>query len=267
MKYAVLDTDFVSKTHAARVDGQNHLIDRVLEMPDYAFFCHAQTVEELSRHHSDAPQWLAKKLRDGTIEEYTDKRIIEEMTGLYKGLAVHQYTTMLRTACDAFDGRYFADNYAGLDSRLSAEEYLSQLAEMETRIERGKNLGEIKAYVLLQWLSVLYGNQIFYFCSDDKAARDGVLALTGISSIQCITLVSAFARLHVESSYGWTDIAPYIQATLAYYRRNRQETIRVFEASDDGKMIKVPCGQVLREIYEDKFLELKNGFLKYKAEK
>lgn len=46
-RYALLDTDFISKTHSVQDDGGNHLIDRVMELPGYEFFCHAQIVTEL----------------------------------------------------------------------------------------------------------------------------------------------------------------------------------------------------------------------------
>lgn len=39
-KYALLDTDFLYKSHLAR-NAENHtLIDFVMEFPDYEFFCH-----------------------------------------------------------------------------------------------------------------------------------------------------------------------------------------------------------------------------------
>ena len=37
-RYALLDTDFISKTHSVQDDGGNHLIDRVMELPEYEFF-------------------------------------------------------------------------------------------------------------------------------------------------------------------------------------------------------------------------------------
>jgi len=40
MKYALLDTDFISKTYTVSIDENNRLIDRVLEMPGYSFVCH-----------------------------------------------------------------------------------------------------------------------------------------------------------------------------------------------------------------------------------
>ncbi|MEI3245369.1 MAG: hypothetical protein V8S26_04260 [Lachnospiraceae bacterium] len=54
-RYALLDTDFISKTHSVQDDGGNHLIDQVIELPGYEFFCHAQIVTELNRYNADAP--------------------------------------------------------------------------------------------------------------------------------------------------------------------------------------------------------------------
>lgn len=52
-RYALLDTDFISKTHSVQDDNGNHLIDRVMELPEYEFFCHAQIVTELNRYKTD----------------------------------------------------------------------------------------------------------------------------------------------------------------------------------------------------------------------
>ena len=69
MKYALLDTDFISKTYAVRIDDDNHLIDRVLEMPEYSFVCHEQTVVELNRHNSRAPVWMEQIISSGVIDK------------------------------------------------------------------------------------------------------------------------------------------------------------------------------------------------------
>lgn len=61
-RYALLGTDFISKTHSVQDDGGNHLIDRVMELPEYEFFCHAQIVTELNRYNADAPIWLREKI-------------------------------------------------------------------------------------------------------------------------------------------------------------------------------------------------------------
>lgn len=74
-RYALLDTDFISKTHSVQNDGGNHLIDRVMELPGYKFFCHAQIVTELNRYNADAPIWLSEKIGAKKIKSYTDQEI------------------------------------------------------------------------------------------------------------------------------------------------------------------------------------------------
>ena len=63
-RYALLDTDFISKTHSVQDDGGNHLIDRVMELPEYEFFCHAQIVTELNRYNADTTNSKDKKYLD-----------------------------------------------------------------------------------------------------------------------------------------------------------------------------------------------------------
>lgn len=72
-RYALLDTDFISKTHSVQDDGGNHLIDRVMELPEYEFFCHAQIVTELNRYNADTPIWLSEKIGAQKIKSYTDE--------------------------------------------------------------------------------------------------------------------------------------------------------------------------------------------------
>ena len=77
-RYALLDTDFISKTHSVQDDGGNHLIDQVMELPGYEFFCHAQIVTELNRYNADAPIWLSEKIGAQKIKRYTDARKMTE---------------------------------------------------------------------------------------------------------------------------------------------------------------------------------------------
>ncbi len=68
-KYALLDTDFISKIHMIQKDNDNHLIDRIMELPGYQFFCHAQIRAELSMHNvSGAVEWLENKISFGRIK-------------------------------------------------------------------------------------------------------------------------------------------------------------------------------------------------------
>ena len=128
-KYALLDTDFISKTHSVQDESDNHLIDRVVELPEYEFFCHAQIVTEFNR---------------------------------------------------------------------------------------------------------------------------------------CISLVLVFSRLKEESNWTLADAEPYIESLIAFYQNHHQTTFRVMEASEVRRLQRIPCKQVLQEIFDGKFIELKNGMLRYK---
>lgn len=266
-RLVLLDTDFISKTHIVRIDDNNHLIDRVLDLPECSFICHEQTGVELRRHNSHAPEWLDEKIKSGEIEQYTDERILKEMTGLYFNAGLYQHTALLKTACEAFDNDYFQEHFKELGelnyTHISLSEYLSLLKCLDNRIGEGNNLGEIKEYVLLQWLNIQNEEPVFYFCSDDKDARNGVLAVDGIK-IQCISLASAFEHLRKKGVLTTENAEPYIQAALDYYNNFKQENIHVIEASPVGRHLRVPCEQVLREIFEGAFMELPNGYLKYR---
>jgi len=109
-RYALLDTDFISKTHSVQDGGGNHLIDRVMELPEYEFFCHAQIVTELNRYNADAPIWLSEKIGAQKIKSYTDQEILESLSLVRGPLACATYTQMLKLACDAICGRGHATN-------------------------------------------------------------------------------------------------------------------------------------------------------------
>ena len=114
-RYALLDTDFISKTHSVQDDGGNHLIDRVMELPGYEFFCHAQIVTELNRYNADAPIWLSEKIGAQKIKSYTDQEILESLSLVRGPLACATYTQMLKLACDAFSKDYFSEHYRALE--------------------------------------------------------------------------------------------------------------------------------------------------------
>ena len=176
-RYALLDTDFISKTYSVQDDSGNHLIDRVMELPEYEFFCHAQIVTELNRYNADTPIWLSEKVGAQKIRSYTDQEILESLSLVRGPLACATYTQMLKLACDAFSKDYFSEHYRALEdadyATISNEDYLKELQLLDIEVGKKNNLGEIKSFVLLQVLSVMLGEQIYVFCSDDKNARNG----------------------------------------------------------------------------------------------
>lgn len=76
-KYALLDTDFLYKSHLARSKDDHTLTDFVMDFEDYDFFCHEMIKKELTRHevHPDPNPWLEEKVRDEKVKMYSDRDI------------------------------------------------------------------------------------------------------------------------------------------------------------------------------------------------
>ena len=103
---------------------------------------------------------------------------------------------MLKDACDAFSKSYFKEHYQTLENfdivTSTKQDYLETLQKADDEIGKHNSLGEIKSYVLLQLLSLLKGEQVYVFCSDDKAARNGAISF---NNVRCISALSACAML------------------------------------------------------------------------
>lgn len=266
-KYALLDTDFVSKMHIIKKDADNHLIDRIMELPGYQFFCHSQIREELSRHDvSDAMEWLENKIFDGQIKCYRDEDILDELELVYGMMTCGMYVDLLKKACQAYSEGYYENNFCELQKvdygTISKGDFLEKLEADCDTIGVGNNLGEIKTYVLLQMLSLMWGKQIYVFCSDDRNARSGVISIGGV---KCISVLSAFIRLKKECNLEQEGAKKYIESWLDFCAAHKQTTFRILENSKTFRMCKVPCEQVMKEIYEDKLEETCIGYLRYKS--
>ena len=264
-KYALLDTDFISKTYSIRGKANDSLIDRIMELPEYEFFCHEQIVAELGNYHADAPVRLREKTGTKKIKICTDQDVLENLSLVRGPLACATYTGMLKSACDAFSRDYFSEHYQALEDidymAISNEDYLKKLQLLDVEVGKKNNLGEIKSFVLLQVLSVMLGEQIYVFCSDDRNARNGI---TNFEGVRCVSLLSVFSRLKEEANWTMDNAGPYIESFIAFCREHHQTTFRVMEASEVRRMQRIPCRQVLQEIFEGRFIELKNGMLRYK---
>ena len=69
-KYALLDTDFLYKSHLARNAANHALAELVLNFEDYEFFCHEMIKEELTRHEisPDPNPWIEERIKAGRIK-------------------------------------------------------------------------------------------------------------------------------------------------------------------------------------------------------
>ena len=238
-KYALLDTDFISKMHLIRKDDENKLIDKIMAMPDYIFYCHEQISVELLRHNiAGAPTGFKDKVENKSINLYDDKMILDELTVIYGELAIAMYIEMLKNACDAYKAGYFEENFvkvSEIDSlRIEKEEFLKTLTLDCDAIGAGKNLGELKSYVLLQVLNMKLGQQVYVFCSDDKNARKGIIAVGGAS---CISVLSSFIRLRKEINFKREEADPYIKSYINYCLEKKQTTFRIQDTSQEKKNV------------------------------
>jgi hypothetical protein len=266
-KYALLDTDFISKTHLVRKDDQDRLIDRITKMPGYRFFCHEQIRTELRRHNiAGSPNWLDAKISSGVVSCITDSEIFDELRDIYADSAAAVYANMLKNGCEAYRRAYFVENFKRLQNlnyaEISKDEFLEELSKDCDEIGAGNNLGELKSYVLLQMLAVKFGEQIYVFCSDDRNARNGIVSLGGA---RCISVLSSFMRLSIDAHMTREEAQPYIDSYLKDNLSKNQTTFRVYDASKEMRFCKVPCEQVFDEIYAGKFELLQNGNLRYKS--
>lgn len=264
-KYALLDTDFISKMHLIRMDEQNKLIDKIMTMPNYTFYCHEQISIELTRHNiAGSPEWFKASIADKSINLYSDEMIMDELSEIYGELAVASYVRMLQTACDAYSEGYFKEKFVGLSQldylHIGREEFLKQLELACNTMGEGQNLGELKTYVLLQALNMKFGKQIYVFCSDDKNARNGVISIGGA---RCISVLSSFIRLQKEIGFTREDADPYIKSYMEGCLGKNQTTFKVQDNSKERRMCRVPCEQVFEEMFNGKIEEMKTGNLKY----
>lgn len=265
-KYALLDTDFISKACSVTDDCNHKLIDVVLSMPSYTFFVHKKIEKELSCYDEHISEWMQEMQDKGKITVLSDRDIIDGLSSVLAGLSCAAYTMFLKNACDSFSGSCFARLYSELDSvdcyDISADEYLNILHRLDCEAGNKNSLGEIRTFVLLQYMKMMYEKKVYVFCSDDRDARN---SSASFEDIRCISLVSLFARLKKETGWTLSEAKPFIESYVSFCRDHHQLTFRVIESSETGRFVRVPCEQVLTEIFEDKFVELKNGMLRYRS--
>lgn len=148
-KYALLDTDFISKTHFIHGDTEKCLVDLVVEMPGYCFFCHSQIIKELSRHNQQAIGWLQHKISEQKIQCYTDEEILNELVKIRGDFACSTYTLMLKDACDAFSKSYFKEHYQTLENfdvvTSTKQDYLETLQKADDEIGKHNSFHWIHA--------------------------------------------------------------------------------------------------------------------------
>lgn len=264
-RYAVLDTDFVSKANIIK-SGNRVLADEVLEFQGYIFFCHQKMKQELGDHGSIAAQeWLETKISSGEICCYSDKQILDKMDECIPGYCFVYYRQFLKQGCDLFDSEFYFRYFQPLDALMETGKYsrdifLSVLQSCESQIGHRKNYGEIKAFVLSQTLKLLYGSETYIFCSDDFDARQG---FANGAQIPCISILSVFFKMW-KLGKDFEAVEPFFQSFVEWCsnHKNPQMFVKVWKFKNGSdKRERVTITSVLTDIYSGVYGVRKNGDL------
>lgn len=227
--YALLDTDFISKLHITRKDDENRLIDRVLELSGYHFVCHEQITIELGRHNASAKDWLKDHIDEGSIQKFSDRKLLEELRGLYGKNAISMYLHYLNNACSLFNSNFYEEYYAGLEQKkkLSDDEFAIEITICDLSVGCDSNLGEIKTFLLQQVLQNQEDIQLYVFYSDDRKARFGLTYAGGIPSVSAL---STFYVLKERLGIDKTEAKIYFDSWMKLHQSSNQTSFKVHKA-------------------------------------
>ena len=131
----------------------------------------------------------------------------------------------------------------------------------EKRAQLDYNLGELKTFILIAALQFIYSKDVYIFCSDDVKARKCIVS---IGNVRCISVLSSFLRLVKEVDFEKDEAIPFINSYLDMLHKGNQKNFKIQDANDYNKIYKVECDKVLKGIFDNEFIELKNGMLRYR---
>lgn len=261
-RYAILDTDFVSKTTIIQASPEKVLAARVLAFPEYEFYCHKMMVEELGRHGTrKAQEWLQNKIKSGIVHQYGDTDILDMLEFEVGMQCYSMYLIFLKMSCDIYDKGYFEKKFAALhvipEEQLSKQRFLETLEMCDKKIGVGQSLGEKKACVLLQALRFIKGEKVFLFCSDDFGARRGFADGVGIP---CIGVIAVFMKLK-NMGMSKEEAGRYFQSFVSWCNHHKQTQLYVWEFHGTKRRVKKDFQDVFDGLYEEVFDLMKNGDL------
>lgn len=262
-KYALLDTDFISKLYLTKKDEDNRWIDRVLELPGYQFICHEQIATELSRHNVKAVEWLQERIGNGKIQRFSDSQLIGLLHSIYGKNAVPMYLFSLNNACNFFDGKFYHKYYGALEQEeeMSEAELAAGIFKCDKLIGCGNNLGEIKNCLLQQVIQACKEIPFYVFCSDDAKARGSLVG----EGIPCISAIASFYVLKERLGIEQGEAEIYFDSWMKFHYSMGQTSFRVHKDTKEMQLMKMDGYEIFNRIYNGTVTLLKNGNLKIKG--
>ena len=264
-KKALLDTDFLFKTHLSQNLRQESLADAVMEFDGYEFFCHEKILDELKAHGFDPDPipWLENKFDSGKIIRYSDKRILDDLEKMFGPGAPGMYFDMLKRSCDAFKGSLFPTYYQrliDLPDKVGTDDFLSALADCDSKIPSRNSMGENKSFVLAQLLQLKYPGKVVVLCSDDSGARQRVGYIDG--KIKCLSVLAIFQKM-MQDGFARETARQYYDSLCSFYSLIGQRAMKVWKHSTSER-ISVDFLQLFEDISAGKFEIKGSGDLRYK---
>lgn len=266
-KYALLDTDFISKLHITRKDDNNRMIDRVLELPGFCFVCHAQIQIELGRHNTTATSWLQENISAGQIKAYTDDELLTELAESFGILGITKYRDILKDSCAVFSNGFYQEYYSALDTLIETEKsivteskFVNILRECDKNVGIDNNLGEIKIYVMAQIMQALSMEGLYVFCSDDRKARYGIATQTPMN---CVSALGAFCLVRKHLSMKKEEAICYFSSWMRFHEKKQTE-FKIYSNTAGKQLIKMNGYQIFDGIYDETIGLWKDGYLKIK---
>lgn len=263
-RYALLDTDFISKLYITKTGESDRLIFRILSISDFQFVCHQQTKIELARHN----QWASKWLDENTdVTSYSDRDLMSMLLQSFGDAAYGLYVNMLRRSCDIFSQSFFDTYYADLDQYVldswgtyDLDQFVTKIDECDATIGIDNNLGEVKLYTLAQVLEMSGVDSLYMFCSDDRKAR---YALAGQANMDCVSALAAFYLAKKYLNMQKAEAQSFFNSWTAYHRGLNQERFRVYNARGN-QLEKIPGQDIFDMLYNDELDLMKDGFFRRK---
>lgn len=261
---ALLDTDFISKLYITSASDSDRLIYRLLNITDFHFLCHRQTVVELSRHNQQASEWLEKT---SNIMVYTDLALIRLMVNTFGSAAYGTYVNILHRSCDIFSQAFFDTYYTSLEqyvtnawSNYSLDDFVSLINACDAVIGQDNNLGEIKLYTMAQILECSGTEELYIFCSDDRKAR---YALSAQTDMDCVSALASFYLAKKYLNMKKEDAQIFFDSWMQFHKERNQEYFQVYTINGH-QLEKIPGQDIFDMLYNNELYLMKDGFFRRK---
>lgn len=238
-KIACLDADIIIKS--------NHkLMDKIVEVFD-DIFLHIAVYNEVKW-----PEEIRKKLKKliarSKLKLISDEYLYEQVE--YKRL----FLDALCRSCDIFAVDY-DEKYFELDKSddNNKNEFLNLLGTLDNNISN--NLGEIKTLQMIILLRDQIEEEVEYFISDDRRARNAIIlgfgSIEGLS-VHGISMISLF--------YFFKEAGMQKKEAISYVKSLNFSETKVYDKNSD--MIKLNNIGIINRLYSEELKLLKTGDFK-----